>query len=165
MTNELPNYETEPCTRCGGSGHYSYNQMTGTRCFKCNGGKLQYTKRGAAALAYAKGLRAVLIADVEVGQRIYWGNGGRCTVSKIEPGIHAGHSYKDQATGEWVPVLCTKITGKERSFKFDDTYPEIRKGWTSAMIAKVNAYQDALTKAGKLSAKAKKSGEFAEGTS
>lgn len=25
------------CTRCGGSGHYSYNQMDGTRCYGCNG--------------------------------------------------------------------------------------------------------------------------------
>ena len=27
------------CSRCGGSGHYSYNQMYGTVCFKCNGMK------------------------------------------------------------------------------------------------------------------------------
>ena len=26
-----------PCPRCGGSGHYSYNQIDGTRCFGCNG--------------------------------------------------------------------------------------------------------------------------------
>ena len=26
-----------PCPRCGGSGHYSYNQMDGTRCYGCNG--------------------------------------------------------------------------------------------------------------------------------
>lgn len=25
------------CSRCGGSGHYSYNRMYGTTCFKCNG--------------------------------------------------------------------------------------------------------------------------------
>ena len=25
------------CPRCGGSGHYSYNPMDGTRCFKCGG--------------------------------------------------------------------------------------------------------------------------------
>lgn len=25
------------CPRCGGSGHYSYNQMDGTRCYGCNG--------------------------------------------------------------------------------------------------------------------------------
>lgn len=25
------------CNRCGGCGEYSFNPMTGTRCFKCNG--------------------------------------------------------------------------------------------------------------------------------
>ena len=25
------------CPRCGGSGHYSYNQIDGTRCYGCNG--------------------------------------------------------------------------------------------------------------------------------
>ncbi len=27
------------CPRCGGTGHYSYNQIDGTRCFKCSGWK------------------------------------------------------------------------------------------------------------------------------
>ena len=28
-----------PCPRCGATGNYSYNQIDGTRCFKCNGNK------------------------------------------------------------------------------------------------------------------------------
>jgi hypothetical protein len=31
----------KPCTRCGGSGHYSYCERFGTTCFKCDGNKLQ----------------------------------------------------------------------------------------------------------------------------
>jgi len=27
------------CTRCGGTGEYSFNRMDGTRCFKCHGNK------------------------------------------------------------------------------------------------------------------------------
>lgn len=34
--------EKEICSRCSGSGHYSYNQMDGTRCFKCRGQKETY---------------------------------------------------------------------------------------------------------------------------
>ena len=30
-----------PCGRCGGTGHYSYNPMSGTRCFKCGGAKYE----------------------------------------------------------------------------------------------------------------------------
>lgn len=34
------------CNRCGGSGHYSYNQISGTTCFKCAGrGQVAPTKR------------------------------------------------------------------------------------------------------------------------
>jgi hypothetical protein len=29
------------CTRCGGSGNYSYNMRFGTKCFKCSGKKIQ----------------------------------------------------------------------------------------------------------------------------
>jgi hypothetical protein len=32
------------CNRCDGSGHYSFNRMYGTRCFKCEGRKVQWYK-------------------------------------------------------------------------------------------------------------------------
>jgi hypothetical protein len=32
------------CSRCGGSGHYSFNQVTGTTCFKCNGARFEAPK-------------------------------------------------------------------------------------------------------------------------
>jgi len=35
--NKAGKLDYENCSRCGGSGHYSYNQISGTRCFNCNG--------------------------------------------------------------------------------------------------------------------------------
>ena len=32
------------CPRCGGSGHYGYNQMDGTRCYGCNGSGVSIQK-------------------------------------------------------------------------------------------------------------------------
>ena len=32
------------CPRCGGSGHYSYNQIDGTRCYGCNGSGIAIQK-------------------------------------------------------------------------------------------------------------------------
>lgn len=32
------------CPRCGGSGHYSYNQVDGTRCYGCNGSGVSIQK-------------------------------------------------------------------------------------------------------------------------
>lgn len=44
---KIPVIATRPCSRCGGSGHYSYCQMYGTRCFKCGGsGKEPCTPKG-----------------------------------------------------------------------------------------------------------------------
>jgi len=30
------------CSRCGGTGKYSWNRRTGSVCFKCNGKKIYY---------------------------------------------------------------------------------------------------------------------------
>ena len=46
-TEERKNKGYETCSRCGGSGNYSYNPMNGTTCFKCNGlGYLKIKKEG-----------------------------------------------------------------------------------------------------------------------
>ena len=42
-------FESEPCSRCGGSGQYSYCQSYGTTCFRCKGLKETLTKRGTVA--------------------------------------------------------------------------------------------------------------------
>lgn len=48
------------CPRCGGSGHYSYNQMDGTRCYGCQGSGISvqtvraYTEKEYNALQRAK---------------------------------------------------------------------------------------------------------------
>jgi hypothetical protein len=41
-------FETENCSRCGGTGEYSYNPMDGRRCFKCAGGRFQFTRKHSA---------------------------------------------------------------------------------------------------------------------
>jgi hypothetical protein len=42
-------FEMKNCTRCGGSGRYSYNPEDGDRCFGCGGSGRQRTKAGVAA--------------------------------------------------------------------------------------------------------------------
>ena len=39
-------FETSCCSRCGGTGSYSYCPGYGTMCFKCRGKGVQYTARG-----------------------------------------------------------------------------------------------------------------------
>ena len=58
MTTPLTEIETVPCSRCGGSGQYSYCSMYGSTCFKCGGAKRVFTKRGLAAHNYLVALRS-----------------------------------------------------------------------------------------------------------
>jgi len=49
-TNQF-GFPIQTCTRCKGEGHYSYNQVTGTRCFKCLGTKTTITPNAKEAWA------------------------------------------------------------------------------------------------------------------
>lgn len=81
-TNNEASTETEPtmrleretCSRCCGTGHYSYCQMHGTMCFKCGGKKVVLTKRGAAAARYLETLRSKRAGDLVVGD-VVWADG------------------------------------------------------------------------------------------
>lgn len=44
-------FPTKPCGRCGGCGHYSYNQIDGDRCYGCGGtGRAWATRKVADAV-------------------------------------------------------------------------------------------------------------------
>ena len=67
-------YERQTCTRCGGTGHYSYNSIDGSRCYGCYGKGEQLTKAGSKAReAVAERVKQELhlpISEVEVGMRV-----------------------------------------------------------------------------------------------
>lgn len=68
-TNAL--FETATCSRCGGSGNYSYCQMHGTTCFGCGGSGHKLTKRGMAAQNWLRKQQTVSVSDLKVGDRVY----------------------------------------------------------------------------------------------
>jgi hypothetical protein len=87
MANFQIVYEKESCSRCLGSGHYSYNSISGTRCFRCHGGKQTLTKAGAKAKAAVQAFIAerhtVNVEDLQVGDLIKR-DGYTRTVAAIE---------------------------------------------------------------------------------
>ena len=62
--------ETEVCSRCGGSGRYSYCQMYGDRCFKCFGKGNVLTKRGKVANDYLRSIRSKRADQIVAGDVI-----------------------------------------------------------------------------------------------
>jgi hypothetical protein len=82
-----PLFESKTCSRCGGSGQYSYCQMHGTRCFKCGGNGVTLTKRGATAQRFYTDSLMVRADEVQIGDEIlidnFFGNGGFSRVFRI----------------------------------------------------------------------------------
>lgn len=70
-------FEHRECSRCGGSGHYSFNQIDGTRCYGCGGTGRQWTKADAPLVAeyheLAKPLRETTAGRLEVGEDVLLG--------------------------------------------------------------------------------------------
>lgn len=172
MSSETQNtperFERETCSRCGGSGRYSWCQRYGSTCFKCGGKKEVLTKRGASAARYMNTLLSRPYADVKVGDTIrcsgvtvggdvysYWGK-----VVEIERGVQRGAS-SDPATGQMVPYELETVTFWTESKRFgragqslfakslgDTVRFAASADEKKAALASALAYQATLTKAG-----------------
>ena len=66
-----PIFESQTCTRCGGSGRYSWCQMWGDRCFKCHGRGYTLTKRGQAAQDFYQRISSLPAKDLKPGMVIW----------------------------------------------------------------------------------------------
>ena len=64
-------FPIETCSRCHGTGHHSYNQITGTICFKCDGTGSTITKQANPAWiafnANYKAMKEVITKNLIVG--------------------------------------------------------------------------------------------------
>ena len=135
----LIKYDSEPCTRCGGTGQHSYNPMDGTRCFKCRGSGLQLTKRGKAAKAFADNLLDVPVE--KAGERTFQFTGfarryNGCTAElERSDDIKTRYFQIMSRSGE---IICCAGEGIR-----------VRLHPTPQEVEEILAYQDSLTKAGK----------------
>ncbi len=149
MSREIqpkPLFESEVCSRCCGTGHYSFNLISGTRCFGCGGVGHKLTKRGQAAQTYLNELRQAKVSELKVGDLIRFdlhtvfcferitaiepseNNDGRITISAIRT--------KTQQPIGFVTYLTASVT---RGFTNDEKI---------ALREQALAYQATLTKQG-----------------
>ena len=161
-------FERVTCSRCGGSGSYSWCSRYGSTCFKCGGKKEVLTKRGAAAARYMNDLLSRPYAVVKVGDTIrcssvtmggdvysFWGK-----VVEIGRGVQRGAS-SDPVTGEMIPYESETVTfvteskrfGRSAYTMFASSLNETVRFAASAeekqaALAAALAYQATLTKAG-----------------
>ena len=105
------------CSRCCGSGQYSYCTMHGSRCFKCHGKGKVLTKRGSLANQFIGSLRAteVPVSDLKVGDLIKpYGESKFFKIISIGEPSERG-AYKDFEASKvaghdvWIPVFSRSI--------------------------------------------------------
>jgi len=66
----MSKFETKTCSRCGGSGRFSFNLMHGDMCYGCRGKGIQFTKRGAEARRFYDESLTVPASELKVGMGI-----------------------------------------------------------------------------------------------
>lgn len=147
-------FETVVCGRCGGSGHYSFNMIDGTRCYGCGGGGKKYTKRGRAAHDFYESLMMVPVTSLKVGDSIQ----GFTKFHKIVS-IHIGNAkehgcYAGDGNYEQAKIMADGYT------TYLGTDDKVRKAFSreekQVFFARALEYQDSLTKAGKPTKRAAK---------
>lgn len=81
-------FETETCSRCGGSGTMPFTVHAG-RCFKCEGAGTQLTKAGLAAAkrrtTFLDSLPQVPVTELQAGDRIRHGSRWVSVLTSVDP--------------------------------------------------------------------------------
>ena len=134
-------FPIETCTRCHGTGEHSYNQITGTICFKCGGAKFTIVKRAKPAwdafVANADALRNTSTSKLVVGVAY------RAWNSKAKPKVVTAVEKTDEPCGssktgnaDWL-VHCYSIVTFEDGTKVKASYYD---GWKRLVtLADLNA--------------------------
>lgn len=120
-------FETEPCSRCGGSGRYSFNLMDGDLCYGCNGTGFKWTTKGGKAWKKFDAMRETEVCNIKVGDKVgvHLGLGPKVSfVTVVSVGIAAWKYTTDGVAQNCITLHTERI---------DHVAPEnskIRKAWT-----------------------------------
>lgn len=102
-------YQTTECSRCLGSGEYSYNPIDGKRCYGCGGTGKALTRDAKKAKAKIDALKAEMLTTpieaVKVGDVVKYANTTLPFSEVVELLGETGAKSKNFATGEWEHCL------------------------------------------------------------
>lgn len=154
-SHDTPIIEREPCTRCAGSGNYSYCQDYGTKCFKCRGTGQQVTKRGKTVANWIAEQRRTDALSVKVGDRVSYDEvypagtiRRRFTIAEIvEDEPIKGSSLKDGVMVPFTLRSVTLISTEGKRYSFGGPVP-LMMDITDELRRAAAEYRDTLTLAG-----------------
>lgn len=142
-------FPTKVCSRCGGTGRYSYNPIDGDRCYGCNGTKVQYGRKVAAIVTEfreaQKRLHRPSAKDLAVGDRVSFDHGRGATFRIVtavdDTGETCGYSHDygvckeehpDAHWADYADLPCYRVTATRLVVTFDDGTEERVNGNTTA---------------------------------
>lgn len=150
-------FESESCSRCGGSGKYSFNHMDGDRCYGCGGTGLKLTARGSAARKLFEDSMEKVVKDLQVGDKVFTHIGLSSnrvwqTIAAIEEDtLNVGQNRVTlRLTRKGKPSKSYGLFWDSKIFAMRTTEER------DAKLAEALAYQETLTKAGKPAKRATK---------
>lgn len=156
---KVTKFESEVCSRCGGSGEYSYCLTYGKTCFKCHGRRHVLTKRGSAAQAYYVSLLSVPGSELKVGTVIqvkaFQRTPGFYAIERIGTGIQEGSSMVDGVMTPYRREVIELETAILTDCIMADEFPtrmfrvQCDGDTKRAAFVKALEYQETLTKEGK----------------
>lgn len=125
------NFDKTECSRCGGSGHFSYNAMDGTRCYGCSGSGKKFTRLGRKAYDVFVASLTITVDELKVGDVVMVATMGP-TVKRVVLSISIGKSYSvtRDADGNEVRNYHTDIKYKDITCGLFSTNP-IRLAFTA----------------------------------
>ncbi len=119
-TTDAPtSWPTKPCTRCGGTGHYSYNSVDGTVCYGCSGSGRMFATKAVGKMAVHR--RAVMKAaqrpsteNLVVGDKVW-----------VIDGRIVGPTFSDRRPkgGHYVEVTAVAVTPRVVGWSGPDRAP------------------------------------------
>jgi len=135
-------FDHSVCTRCNGRGNYSFNLVTGTRCFGCNGSGYKFTKKGKAANQFYQNSLNVKAKDAPIGSLVKSG------ASKIRVVEVVEYSQNGQSGVKLIGKTFELYLNPETIVQ---VLPSVKA--QKELFTKALEYQDKLTKAGTLKKK------------
>ena len=115
-------FPVEVCGRCGGTGHFSYNQMDGSTCYGCSGSGICYAAGTAAKVhgeyrAALQAQRETTVGRVSVGDTIAFGR----SMDTLATPRRWEYTWKTVAALNVTPRICgtSRIGTAEPTYQYD----------------------------------------------
>lgn len=140
-TNAKLMFETTDCSRCGGSGTYSWCQRFGDKCFKCSGRGIQLTRDAVRARelhAEWKAQRtAITLSDVQPGMRVRLYRADKPLETVVEVLEQGSVKERNPETGEWVQLAEVRTKGMRHCV---DPDVQVYRALTADELEQLRAY-------------------------